>query len=223
LKCIDEGGVIQLENKVAILSIVVLIIIATNLLVWASQQEGVVTAKENGFSEGYLAGKNFGLKEGNQIGYQNGVIDGRVEGIIFGNRTGFALGNSTGYLQKVSEITGIPGIAYMKRYPTYQEILDFIAQDIVHNNQYSSNYTCFGFANDFANEAYNQGYCCGIVYVSLDYGSTQHTLNCFWAIDFGMVFVEPQTDTIVSLDVGQVYKPAGLESLGIVYGYNIVW
>jgi hypothetical protein len=40
--------------------------------------------------------------------------------------------------------------------PTYQQMLNFMATDTVHDNTYSSSYTCFNFASDFA-RSFQQG------------------------------------------------------------------
>jgi hypothetical protein len=107
--------------------------------------------------------------------------------------------------------------------PTYQQMLSFMATDTVHDNTYSSNYTCFNFASDFANEAFNNGYRCGLVYITFTDG-TAHMIDCFNSTDKGLFLIEPQTDTIVSLTVGQLYQiSASYLPLGIVDYYDVIW
>jgi hypothetical protein len=111
---------------------------------------------------------------------------------------------------------------YDIRDPSYQEVTAFMANDTVHDNVYSSNYTCWNFASDFATEAFNDGYRCGIVYMTFT-DNTAHTIGCFNTPDRGLVFIEPQTDKIVQLAIGQLYQPSEYESFGTVTYYAIVW
>jgi hypothetical protein len=89
------------------------------------------------------------------------------------------------------------------RDPTYQEALQFISSDQTDKNQYNQSYTCINFANDFVNNALNRGYRCG--FVIIDFPESCHAIVCFNTSDKGLIFVEPQTDELVTLSTGQPY------------------
>lgn len=104
---------------------------------------------------------------------------------------------------------------YNLRDPTYKEAAQFIRSDQTDKNQYNQSYTCINFANDFRNNALNEGYRCG--YVALEFGETKHAIVCFNTSDNGLIFIEPQTDEIVTLTTEQPY-------LGeIILKFSITW
>jgi hypothetical protein len=92
---------------------------------------------------------------------------------------------------------------YNVRDPTYQEALQFISSDQTDKNQYNQSYTCISFANDFVNNALNEGYRCG--FVVIDFPESCHAIVCFNTSDKGLIFVEPQTGQLVTLTTGQPY------------------
>ena len=101
------------------------------------------------------------------------------------------------------------------RDPTYQEALQFIRSDQTDKNQYDQHYNCIYFANDFRNNALREEYKCG--YVTIDFPETTHAIVCFNTSDNGLIFIEPQTDEIVTLTIGQQY-------LGmIILQFSITW
>jgi hypothetical protein len=113
------------------------------------------------------------------------------------------------------------------RDPTYIEALKFIALDPTDKNEYyGENYTCGDFAADFKENALKAGYRCGYVIIEFpDY--LFHTIVCFNTTDQGIIFVEPQTDEIVTLTVGEPYwertrygQPSYNDT---IVGYVIIW
>jgi len=104
---------------------------------------------------------------------------------------------------------------YNLRDPTYEEAVEFIRSDETDKNQYNQSYTCISFANDFRDNALNAGYRCG--YVAIEFGETNHVIVCFNTSDNGLIFIEPQTDEIVTLTTEQPY-------LGeIIHRFSIAW
>ena len=106
------------------------------------------------------------------------------------------------------------------RDPTYQEALLFIESDQTDKHQYGKEkYTCVNFATDFRNNALKAGYRCGYVLVYFpatghltklidrpnSITNWSHALNCFNTTDYGLIFIEPQEDEIVTLTCGQPY------------------
>jgi len=101
------------------------------------------------------------------------------------------------------------------RDPTYQEAQQFICLDQTDKNQYNQSYTCINFANDFRNNALNEGYRCG--YVTIEFPEARHTIVCFNTSDNGLIFIEPQNDEMVTLTTEQPY-------LGrMILRFSIIW
>jgi hypothetical protein len=89
--------------------------------------------------------------------------------------------------------------------PTFQEAVQFIKSDQTNANQYlEERYTCTDFATDFFNNAIGTGYVCGYVTIYFPNGQC-HAIDCFNTTDCGLIFVEPQTDSIVQLIRNQPY------------------
>jgi len=89
------------------------------------------------------------------------------------------------------------------RDPTFQEALRFIVSDQTDKNQYNQSYTCRGFADDFVNNALNEGHRCG--HVKVGFLDTSHEIVCFNTSDRGLIFIEPQNDQFVTVAEGQSY------------------
>ena len=91
------------------------------------------------------------------------------------------------------------------RSPTFQEAEQFIISDQTNANQYlEGRYVCTDFATDFSNNAVSTGYVCGYVIVYFPNGQC-HAIDCFNTTDRGLIFVEPQTDSIIQLARNQPY------------------
>jgi hypothetical protein len=93
------------------------------------------------------------------------------------------------------------GHGFTIRDPTYQEMLSFIHTDSTDARSYSDTYTCANFAKDVKKNAFLKGYRCGFVYV--EFPDSSHAVICFNTVDKGIIFIEPQDDSIVNLKVGQ--------------------
>ena len=105
-----------------------------------------------------------------------------------------------GYIQGVTDGAGR---GYNIRDPTYQEALQFIALDQTNKNEYSETYTCFHFTADFEKNAFEARYRCGFVYIEFPDGA--HAIVCFNTTDHGLIFIEPQDDKIVTVNIGYPY------------------
>jgi hypothetical protein len=94
--------------------------------------------------------------------------------------------------------------------PTYSEVRQFVALDKTDSHQYiEGSYTCSNFAADFRNNALRAGYVCGYAFVYFP-DDQSHVLNCFNTTDKGLVFVEPQWDKFVNINVGKPYESGNL-------------
>jgi len=104
---------------------------------------------------------------------------------------------------------------YNVRDPTYQEALQFIRLDQTDKNQYNQSYICINFANDFINNAINEGYRCG--FVIIEFPETNHAIVCFDTSDNGLIFIEPQNDELVTLTTEQQYSGK------MILRFSITW
>jgi hypothetical protein len=126
---------------------------------------------------GYDLGYSYGVSYGNQSGYQQGYSHGVADGA---------------------------GRGYDIRDPTYQEALRFITLDQTDKNQFVNyTYTCDNFASDFKNNAFKADLRSG--YVRIDFPDSAHAIIAFNTTDRGVIFVEPQSDRIITLTIGQPY------------------
>lgn len=118
------------------------------------------------------------------------------------------------------------GHGYTIRDPTYQEATQFIATDQTDKNIYDeTDYTCTNFAADFKNNAFDVGYRCGLV--EIESPSLGHAIVCFYTIDRGLIFIEPQWDDIVTLTIGLSYSELNGYEIAdyddTVVRYVIIW
>jgi hypothetical protein len=181
-------------------------------------QSGYQTGYSEGNYSGYTFGYDHGIETGYNLGFYYGNISGYEKGFLDGNETGFALG----YIQHAKDAIGR---SYNITDPTYQEMLNFIASDETNENQYSENYTCLHFTADVKNNAFNAGIRSGFVYI--EFPDTAHAIVCFNTTDHGLIFIEPQFDDIVALNIGQSYSALnGYEEPtynDTILGYLMIW
>ena len=131
-----------------------------------------------------------------------GIISGAA---IYGALTLFVFDSQSayenGYQQGLAD--GV-GTGYNIRDPSYQEMLTFVHTDKTNEHPYiNGTYICWQFSADFINNAFNAGYRTGLVYIALAGGA--HSIVAFNTTDRGLIFVEPQDDSVVTLQVGTHY------------------
>jgi hypothetical protein len=184
-------------------------VVAVNIYVWQGKYPvDLQTRYEAGFrigySEGNQTGYDRGYQQGNQSGYMIGYTTGNEAGYQTGLTTGLSdgydAGYDAGYLQGVDDGAGH---GYVIRDPTLGEALHFLAMDPTDTNEYTDTYQCRHFTADVKNHAFEAGYRCGYVYIGFQDGA--HAIICFETIDEGVIFIEPQDDSIVQVIVGQPY------------------
>ena len=133
--------------------------------------------------------------------------------------------------------TGIFGFPYgapdpiaVYENPTYAEMVIFIAQDSVDQNEYIyPDYKCTHFTEDFVDNARDKGLRAGYVRLN-NPGGTSHAIACFFTTDAGLYFVEPQTDDIFSISEMEVmvdneyYPPTSTDFTSYTIDwYNPIW
>jgi len=90
------------------------------------------------------------------------------------------------------------------RDPTYQEVVRFVASDRTDQRRYDLSSACVVFAKEFRSNANKAGLKCAYVVVYFPEGFS-HALNAFNTTDRGLIFVEPQSDEVFSLVIGESY------------------
>ncbi|HDQ06607.1 MAG TPA: DUF2968 domain-containing protein [Candidatus Bathyarchaeota archaeon] len=124
----------------------------------------------------------------------------------------YQVGYDEGYVQGVEDGAGS---GWYIRDPTYDEAIAFISLDETDENDYTEDYVCYDFTSDFAGNAFQMGYRCGFVYI--EFSETAHAIACFNTTDLGLIYVEPQTDEIVDVAVGQLYDGQVIVRMGIIW------
>lgn len=109
--------------------------------------------------------------------------------------------------------------------PTYQEVKTFIEKDQADHNvwQYGV-YNCCDFTADVIDRAQQVGLRCGAVWVQLENTVAEdylHALVAFNTTDRGAIFIEPQSDEEVTLEVGELYS--FLPAAGEITKVTILW
>lgn len=157
------------------------------------------------------------------LGLQSKITDLENEATRSYN-DGYDDGKTKGYQEGV--IDGV-GTGYNIRDPTYAEAMTFIVSDRTDMNEYlSGDYICMNFAADFKNNAFNAGFRTGCVYIQFP-ERYHHGIACFDTVDNGLIFVETQTDEIVTLAIGEFYydrtihDPPNFDDT--VVHYVIIW
>jgi len=108
--------------------------------------------------------------------------------------------------ENVSELQKLQlGSKYKMHDPTYQEVLFFIEDDETDKIPYDEEtFSCKDYASIVNDNAESEGIRCCVV--SLSFKESGHVLIGFDTIDKGMVYVEPQSDELVSrLEIGNEY------------------
>jgi hypothetical protein len=194
-----------------------IIILSSNIYFWnfcylegikSNYDSGVASGNKAGYQLGFKDGNQSGFEHGYQIGYSKGNHSGYSLGYSDGTETsynlGFYYGNISGYQKGIVDgnKTGF-NLGYNIRDPTYQEMLNFIALDKTDENEYSENYTCFHFTADVKGNAFKSGIKCGFVYV--EFPDSAHAIVCFNTTNCQLIYIEPQSDDVVTLIIGQPY------------------
>lgn len=122
----------------------------------------------------------------------------------------------------------ISGYAYTLNDPSSAQMKAFLAQDQTDKHIYNATtYDCFNFAADTTVNASKEHIRCGLVLVNLIDGA--HACIVFNTTDDRLVFVEPQSDDIVNLQIGKEYwrSISGHRYVSFpsdtVSSYTIIW
>lgn len=109
------------------------------------------------------------------------------------------------------------GYGYTIKDPTYKEMMSFISDDDTDKAEYiTGEYECTDFATRLCNHAEEEGIRCA--YVSLRFpGGKGHTIVAFNTIDKGLIYIEPQYDDLVNIEIGKPFYKCVVPKEGVVY------
>jgi len=168
---------------------------------YTQYDSGYADGEDVGYSGGYDSGYAYGEDVGYSGGYDSGYAYGEDVGYSKGYSSGYGDGFDVGYAQGLDDSDGT-GEAL--RDPTYAEMLEFIAWDTTDSNEYTSSYQCEEFSLDMKLNAIAYGYNCEMFYIKFTVSA--HAIVFFDTTDRGRVYVEPQTDDVVILLIGESYS-----------------
>ena len=129
-----------------------------------------------------------------------------------GYSAGEADGYDAGYLQAMEYVNET---GWYLVDPTYSEAMAFTENDTTDLHPYTPDYVCYDFSADYIANALDAGYRCGFVYI--EYATTAHSVVCFNTTDYGLIYIEPQNDAVITLAIGQMYLGEVILDLGIIW------
>ena len=158
-----------------------------------------------GYSQGYFSGNESGYIQGVNVGFDEGKEEGYNEGFTKGNTTGYSVGYDEGYELGYNEGLEAVGVGYFYvRDPTYSEARKFIRHDKTDRQRYiPEKFECVDFVAMIKKNAFEAGYKC--FYVAINFPEAGHAIVAFNTTDKGLIFIEPQGDRIVSLEIEKPY------------------
>ena len=93
---------------------------------------------------------------------------------------------------------------------------DFIIKDTTSRNTFVLyTYECRHFATEVNNNARAAGWQCG--FALLCYARGQHAVVAFNTVDRGLIFIEPQTDAAIDVEVGGKYQGMEIKEILIAW------
>ena len=165
------------------------------------------------------------ISQAYNTGYNQGSQQGRESATYLAYQSGYNAGFVNGCNGTSEDGLVVPSTGYNIRDPTYGEMKAFLAADQTDMHEYDvDGYNCVDYSKDVCNNAFNAGYRCGFVYIELS-GPYAHVIVCFNTTDCGIIFIEPQYDCEVTLEIGESYgsNPQSQSSDDIIMSYDIIW
>ena len=193
------------QKKVAIIVAALVVFlgigIALNVIGYnRGHSQGYELGKVEGYDEGHSEGYDMGQVEGYDEGHSEGYDEGQLEGYDKGHSEGYEEGHRTGYVAGCAEASN-EGQFLIN--PSYQEMKDFLRRDTTDRRYHTAKYECKNFASDVCNNAEAEGIRAAVV--RLEYKKSAHAIVAFETTDKGLIFIEPQEDKEVRIEVGIRY------------------
>lgn len=109
------------------------------------------------------------------------------------------------------------GYGYTIKDPTYNKMMRFLRNDDTDKNRYiEDKYDCKNYSTDLCNSAEAVGIRCA--YVSIGYpGGIGHVIVAFNTIEKGLIYIEPQSDELVNVEIGKHFYECVVPKPGYYY------
>jgi len=109
-------------------------------------------------------------------------------------------------LQSAEKKEGLmTGHGYSIKDPTYNEMMSFVDDDDTDKAEYiKGEYECTEFSTDLCNRAEEKGIRCAYVSIRFPSGGG-HAIVAFNTIDKGLIYIEPQYDDMVKIEIGKPF------------------
>lgn len=99
--------------------------------------------------------------------------------------------------------------------PTYAEMTLFLERDDTNKTEYAEEWNCINFSISLIANATLQGIRCG--FVTLDFDQILHAVVAF-DTDRGMIYIDPQDDTVVYFEIGKTHPEYGkLKTMNVIW------
>ena len=216
----------------------IIIVIGTLIIVSQNLDNRVADAHGRGSEDGHARGYAVGYQEGSSAGYRDGNVVGYQEGTTVGYEGGKEEGYNIGYTTGFEE--GI-GTDYLVCNPTYDEMQEILADSEtnsaweINNNAEDQGiraaYVRIRIATWYpphrvASKPGGEGLVLNPPFTRADW-SPYYYWVAFETLDKGLIFIEPQSDEVVKLVVGESYQPLVDEQVGdddySVVEVRIIW
>lgn len=109
------------------------------------------------------------------------------------------------------------GHGYTIKDPTYNEMMRFLRADDTDKADYiKDEYECVEFSTDLCNGAEEEGIRCAYVNIRFPDGKG-HAIVAFNTMDKGLIYVEPQFDDLVRVEIGKSFHKCIVTKAGYYY------
>lgn len=199
-----------------VLAVVILAggLIALDVLVYLNAANSTFSERVNvAFRDAY----DYGYAQTFDVTYQ----EAREEAFDRGYSKGYEISLKSASAEPVSRLVETHN-------PSYSELLAFLADDKTDAKPYiDGEYVCFDYAAELNNNADAKGI--QAAYVRLRSEDWGHAVVAFETVDKGLVYIEPQSDTEVSLVLGKPYPwrqvgaTSPLGSSDLILGIELIW
>jgi hypothetical protein len=109
------------------------------------------------------------------------------------------------------------GHGYIIKDPTYNEMMRFLKADDTDEAEYiKGEYECTEFATDLCNSAEEEGIRCAYVTLKFPRG-VGHAIVAFDTIDKGLIYIEPQYDDLVKVEIGKYFHKCVVPGAGYLF------
>ena len=162
-----------------------------------------------------------------RINKQKGMLYGSLLSLL---TLGLLAGYFAGYYEAVGTYPRIPMIAVeelpmppeiLTTQQTFEDVSDFIADDIVDKEPFEEGMNCVDYALIVARNAHWKGLGAQVVKLEFEAGF-DHAMLIFPTSDQGYIFMEPQTDKVFDvMRVGDTYDARLITSVDVLSFYWI--